>query len=161
MSDGSFAYQDRPCAPHHDAGMHIIKATPGGEVPPGVKAEQKYVSSRNAPPAAQGPTAAQFFRAPQPVAQQEPLKGYKCEVGWRVFYQETPCPELAPDGKVTTITHVERDQWGNFVRSESVDLPHMRPTSQTELTRREMCEGQRAQLDPYTRYTTPNPCKGL
>mgnify|MGYP000272944421 CR=1 FL=1 len=86
-------------------------------------------------------------------------------VGKRVFYQMIPCPALAPDGEYTTLSgYTGREEHvgsRTFLETDTVQLPHMRPTEQKVITRAQACEGQRAELDPYTRYTTSNPCRGL
>lgn len=159
LPDGSYAYQDRPCAPEQDAGVHVIKATPAGEVPPGVRAEQDLVAANHAPP----PTDFSSFGKPTPTPQPSPQddKAYRCDHGWKTYYQDTPCPAQTAVGHVETHVEVMRDAWGNFAGTRTWSTQKMEPTTQTEITRKQACEGERAQLDPYEKYTTPNPCDDL
>jgi len=164
-ADGTISYQDRPCAAGRDAGVHVIHATPAGEVPRGVKAEQAFVATNQARRAPPPRSAAEFFDKPGADAPPIDNRGYRCSVGKRVFYQMTPCPALAPDGEYTTLSgYTGREEHvgsRTFLETDTVQLPHMRPTEQKVITRAQACEGQRAELDPYTRYTTSNPCRGL
>lgn len=144
--------------------MHVIRATPAGDVPPGVKSQQEYAAAHDTPPPSQffavengGPRS-----APPPQAAQ---KGYRCEAGKRTWFQYEPCPALGHDGEHSVYRFADgratRSGDFTYVPTVEVTMQHMRPTTQKEVTRRQACEGQRAELDPYTRYTTDNPCANM
>jgi hypothetical protein len=140
------AYQDRPCAGAQGSSVHVIRAAPAAETPPGVRQERAWVARNH--PGRFGEPASVPLRGRRAAAPDREAEAYRCTSGSRVFFQYQPCPRLAPDGRAAFFRREPRPE-------------ELRPTAQERVSAREACEAQRAELDPYTRETTPNPCKRL
>lgn len=168
-SGDTWAYQDRPCSGDQAAaGTHTIRATQAGETPPAVQQmldQQAAKSSREQASAEYA--AARAALAPLPAAQSAPARGYRCVAGRgfseRVVYQMRPCDEHMQTGTMPGAI-VETRPGPRLYDSPRtiitpINAPVMEKTTQEEVSAREVCERRRAELDPYTRSKTPNPCR--
>lgn len=168
-SGDTWAYQDRPCSGAQSAaGTHTIRATQAGETPPAVQQilDQQAAKSNRAQKPAEN-AAAQAALAPPPAAQSAPAQGYRCVAGRgfseRVVYQMRPCDEVMQTGTMPGAIVETRPARGIYDSPQTIirpiNVPVMEKSTQEKVSAREVCERRRAELDPYTRSRTPNPCR--